>query len=105
MLDGIGTLALCITMVVMGYRFASVSPWGGMAGTLSIFHVVLARAILVPSTPGRTAAITALSFTAQAVAQALLPNSHAIAPDLANTWVRLPGKARTFGATFTYRFD
>jgi serine/threonine-protein kinase len=91
LLDGIGTLALNMTMVVMGYRFAQVSPWGGMAGTISVFHVVLARAIIVPSTPGRTAIITALSFLAQAVSQAMLPPAHAIASDLVAPWVRLVG--------------
>jgi serine/threonine-protein kinase len=93
--DGVGTLALCVTMVVMGYRFATVNPWGVVAGMLSIFHIVLARAVIVPSTPARTAIITGLAFAAQVVALALLEPAQAAPAELSNLWIRLVGPAFT----------
>jgi serine/threonine-protein kinase len=75
-LDVVGSLALCACMVLMGHGYAAHSSWGVMAGTLSIFHVVMARAILVPSTPKRTFLVTALAFGALVASHAL------IVPDL-----------------------
>ena len=96
LLDGVGAVALNITMVVMGYRYASHTAWGATAGLLSVFHVTLARAILVPSTPRRTLVITALAFSAQAVSQALLgPPPGATGGD--NPWLRLIGPLFTGG--------
>jgi serine/threonine-protein kinase len=89
--DGVGALGLSLTMVVMGYRFAQVNPWGVMAGLLSVFHVVMARAVIVPSTPSRTAIVTALSFAALIISVAMLDPSHAVAPGLTNPWLRLVG--------------
>jgi serine/threonine-protein kinase len=89
--DGVGALALSITMVVMGYRFAQVNPFGVIAGMLSVFHVVLARAIIVPSTPSRTAIVTALSFVALTISIAMLEPGHPGAPDVAAPWLRLIG--------------
>lgn len=79
MLDVLGTLGLCLCMIAMGYRYAiQLGPtgghtnWGVFAGLLSVFHVVLARAILVPSSPLRTLVICVLAFTTLLVSHGLL---------------------------------
>jgi hypothetical protein len=68
-LDGTGTLAVVVAVVIMGHRYASWTAWGAVAGLLSVLHVTLARAIIVPSSARRTFVITALAFLAQAVSQ------------------------------------
>lgn len=79
MLDVLGTLGLCLCMISMGYRFAiQLGPvgvhanWGVFAGLLSVFHVVLARAILVPSSPLRTLVICVLAFAALLVSHGMI---------------------------------
>jgi hypothetical protein len=52
-LDTLGTLGICVSMAVMGHRSAAQQPWGAFAGIFAVFHVTMARAIIVPSTaPG-----------------------------------------------------
>jgi serine/threonine-protein kinase len=72
-LDGLGTVGVCVCVVVMGHRFAHLAgTWGNFPGTISVFHVVLARAVIVPSSPRRTLVITALSFASLVVSEQLL---------------------------------
>ncbi|HTV22392.1 MAG TPA: serine/threonine-protein kinase, partial [Polyangiaceae bacterium] len=73
LLDTLGTLGICVAMVVMGHRYAAQQQWGLFAGIFAVFHVTMARAIIVPSTPGRTLVVTALSFAGLVVSQSLLP--------------------------------
>ncbi|HEX4354600.1 MAG TPA: serine/threonine-protein kinase, partial [Polyangiales bacterium] len=61
-LDGIGTFLLCLCLVLMAYRMGRTHVWGFFAGTLGVFHVTTARAIMVPSTPRRTLIISLASF-------------------------------------------
>jgi hypothetical protein len=61
-LDAVGTLAICYFVVTMGQRLIAAAPWGFFAETVAVFHVTTARAIIVPSTPRRTLAITALAY-------------------------------------------
>jgi serine/threonine-protein kinase len=72
LLDALGTLGLTLCLVVMGYRYSQLHQFGHFAGTISVFHVVMARAILVPSSPWRTLVVTGLSFAFLVVSQALL---------------------------------
>jgi serine/threonine-protein kinase len=59
----------------MGHRFANFTAWVNFPGTISLFHVVLARAVIVPSSPRRTFVITALSFASLVVSEQLLAAS------------------------------
>jgi serine/threonine-protein kinase len=56
----------------MGHRFAHFTAWGNFAGTISVLYVVLARAVIVPSSPGRTLLVTALSFAGLVVSEQIL---------------------------------
>ena len=73
LLDTLGTLALCVAMVVMGHRYAAQLQWGVFTGIFAVFHVTMARAIIVPSTPKRTLVVTALSFGGLVLSLSLLP--------------------------------
>jgi eukaryotic-like serine/threonine-protein kinase len=72
LLDAAGTLGLSLSLVAMGHRYSELAPWGFFAGLISVFHVVVSRAVLVPSTPVRTLAITGLSFAGLVASHALL---------------------------------
>jgi len=72
LLDSLGTLGLTLCLVVMGYRYSQLHQFGHFAGTISVFHVVMARAILVPSSPWRTLVVRGLSFAFLVVSQVLL---------------------------------
>jgi eukaryotic-like serine/threonine-protein kinase len=80
LLDAAGTLGMSVSLVAMGHRYSELAPWGIFAGLISVFHVVVARAVLVPSTPVRTFAITSLSFAGLVASQAWL-----LAPDAAGS--------------------
>ena len=80
LLDAAGTLGMSLSLVAMGHRYSELAPWGFFAGLLSVFHVVISRAVLVPSTPARTLVITGLSFAGLVVSQAVL-----FAPDAAGS--------------------
>jgi eukaryotic-like serine/threonine-protein kinase len=72
-LDTVGTLGMCVCLAVMGHRYAAEQPWGAFAGIFAVFHVTMARAIIVPSTAARTAAVTGLSFLGLVISQRLMP--------------------------------
>jgi serine/threonine-protein kinase len=71
-LDCVGTISLCVLLVLMGYYLSPVQPWGFFAGTLAVFHTITARAVIVPSTPRRTALITAACFAGLVISANLL---------------------------------
>jgi serine/threonine protein kinase len=73
MLDTLGTLGICVALVIMGHRYGEQQQWGMFAGIFAVFHVTMARAIIVPSTPARTLVVTALSFAGLVLSQALMP--------------------------------
>ncbi|HEY8946930.1 MAG TPA: serine/threonine-protein kinase, partial [Polyangiaceae bacterium] len=83
-MDGLGTLSICVCLVLMGYHISLVNPWGLFASTLSVFHVTMARAIIVPSTPMRTLMITALSFAGLVLSHRFAP----VPPELAVTGIK-----------------
>src|SRR5260221_5499126 len=89
-LDFGGTLGMCICLVLMGHRYAK-PPLGNFAGTLSVFHVVLARAVIVPSTPSRTLILTALSFAVLFVSQQIAFVVVPSVPMLSSRWVAMLG--------------
>jgi serine/threonine-protein kinase len=97
LLDGGGTLALNVCMVVMGHRYAQQNPWADMAGLLSVFHVVLARAVIVPSSARRTLLITALSFTAVLLSQLFTPLRPGIPAGVDVSLLRILGPLFTGG--------
>ena len=103
-LDVTGTLGLGVCLVVMGHHYSQLfplSPSGNFAGILSVFHVVLARAIVVPSTPRRTLLVTALCFASLVVSQQLLFRSLATVPPYGSSpWSILIGSL-TWSATGT----
>jgi eukaryotic-like serine/threonine-protein kinase len=106
-LDALGTIGLSVCLVVMGHRFAQLfgapSPSGNFAGILSVFHVVLTRAVLVPSTPRRTLSVTAACFLGLVVSQQLLFFQFAPAsPFLRSPWLVLVS-SMTWSATGTAR--
>ncbi|MET0388844.1 MAG: serine/threonine-protein kinase [Polyangiales bacterium] len=72
-LDAVGTLGVCASMAVMAGQSEPPQPWGFFAGTLSVFHTVAARAVVIPSTPRRTLVVSALSFLFLAVSAQLMP--------------------------------
>jgi hypothetical protein len=72
MLDTLGTLGICVSLAVMGYRYAAQQPWGAFAGIFAVFHVTIARAIIVPSTARRTLVVTALSFAGLVFSQSMM---------------------------------
>jgi len=76
-LDTLGTLGICVAMVVMGHRYGSHQPWGAFAGIFAVFHVTMARAIIVPSTPRRTLVVTGLSFAGLVLSLSLMPSNSA----------------------------
>ncbi|HKQ72041.1 MAG TPA: serine/threonine-protein kinase [Polyangiaceae bacterium] len=90
-LDSLGTLGTCICLVVMGHQYALTRPWGVFAGTLAVFHVVMARAIIIPSTPKRTLGITAFSFFGLVVSTRLLPPQPGMPSGELMRWVALLG--------------
>ncbi len=73
-LDTVGTLGICVCLAVMGHRYAADQSWGAFAGIFAVFHVTMARAIIVPSTAARTAAVTGLSFLGLVISQRLMPS-------------------------------
>ena len=103
-LDVTGTLGLGVCLVVMGHHYSQLfplSPSGNFAGILSVFHVVLTRAIVVPSTPRRTLLVTALCFASLVVSQQLLFRSLATVPPYGSSpWSILIGSL-TWSATGT----
>ncbi len=99
-LDGVGTLAVCTSLVLMGHRYAEHASWGYFAGMLSVFHVVLARAIIVPSTPWRTAIITSLAFAGLVLSAVVLIATGVTRAETGSAWFTLIGPITT-GATGT----
>jgi len=79
-LDTVGTLGMCVSLAIMGHRYGEQQPWGAFAGIFAVFHVTMARAIIVPSTPLRTLLITGESFVGLLISQLLLPRSPAMDP-------------------------
>jgi eukaryotic-like serine/threonine-protein kinase len=73
-LDTVGTLGICVSLVVMGHRYGAQQSWGAFAGIFAVFHVTMARAIIVPSTPALTLVVTALSFGGLVISQLFLPH-------------------------------
>jgi eukaryotic-like serine/threonine-protein kinase len=51
-LDWGATLAACVCFTLMGH--SGMPPWGPFTSLLGVGHVILARAVIVPSTPRRT---------------------------------------------------
>jgi serine/threonine-protein kinase len=74
MLDTLGTLGICVALVVMGHRYGQHQQWGSFAGIFAVFHVTMARAIIVPSTPVRTLVVTSLAFAGLVASQTLMPS-------------------------------
>jgi serine/threonine-protein kinase len=74
-LDAFGTIAICICVVVMGQRLIATEPWGFFAGTIAVFHVTTARAIIVPSTPRRTLLITGSCYLPLVLAAQFFPDA------------------------------
>jgi eukaryotic-like serine/threonine-protein kinase len=89
MLDTLGTLGICVSMAVMGYRYAAQQPWGAFAGIFAVFHVTMARAIIVPSTARRTLVVTALSFAGLVLSQSLMRGSTPLDTVGAPAWVAI----------------
>jgi hypothetical protein len=99
LLDGAASISLCVAVVLMGHQLAARQPWGFFAGTLAVFHITLARAILVPSTPRRTLVITACGFAPLVyVAQSLPSTAGALEPSV--RWAAVIGPL-TWSATGT----
>jgi eukaryotic-like serine/threonine-protein kinase len=71
--DVAGTLGICVAFVFMGHH--SLQPYGFYTGMLSVTHVSITRAMVVPSIPGRTLLLAVLSFAGFAVSRTLLPMS------------------------------
>jgi serine/threonine-protein kinase len=90
-LDAAGSIGICATLVVMGHQYALTKPWGVFAGTLAVFHVVMARAIIVPSTPRNTLVITALGFLGLVVSQRILPPQPGLPTGELMRWLALLG--------------
>jgi serine/threonine protein kinase len=69
--DALGTLSICVAFVVMGHY--SIQPYGYYTGMLSVTHVSITRAMIVPSLPRRTLYLAMASFVGFLVMRATLP--------------------------------
>jgi serine/threonine-protein kinase len=98
LLDTLGTLGICVSLAVMGHRYAASQPWGAFAGIFAVFHVTMARAVIVPSTSRRTLVVTGLCFAGLVVSQRLLPPLMPLSPGL--RWLSLI-PSMTWSATVT----
>jgi hypothetical protein len=72
-LDAAGTLGICVSFVLMGHQ--SLQPYGFYTSVLSVAHVSITRAMVVPSVPGRTLLLAALGSAGLIVSRALSPLS------------------------------
>jgi serine/threonine-protein kinase len=88
--DVAGTLGICIAYVFMGHH--ALQPYGFYTGLLSVTHVSITRAMVVPSIPGRTLLLAVLSFAGFVVSRAVLPLSSEL-PQLAGPGGRGIGEA------------
>jgi hypothetical protein len=88
MLDTFGTLGISVALVIMGHRYGEQEQWGIFAGTFAVFHVTMARAIIVPSSPARTFVVTALSFAGLVLSLSLMP-PHPSALSAAPRWIAI----------------
>ncbi len=100
MLDTLGTLGLCVSLTVMGHRYGEHQQWGVFAGIFAVFHVTMARAIIVPSTARRTSIVTGLSFTGLIVSQVLMPGFATTVTAAAPRWLTVV-PSMTWSATVT----
>jgi eukaryotic-like serine/threonine-protein kinase len=72
-IDIAGTLGICVSFVAMGHH--SLQPYGFYTGLLSVTHVSITRAMIVPSVPLRTLLLGILSFGGFILSRATLPLS------------------------------
>jgi eukaryotic-like serine/threonine-protein kinase len=90
-LDALGAIGVSACLVAMGHQIALAKPWGTFASTLAVFHVTMARAIIVPSTARHTLSTTALCFFGLVVSQRLLPAQPGLPSSEAMRWLALIG--------------
>ena len=69
LLPALDTLGMCVSLAIMGHRYGEEQPWGAFAGIFAVFHVTMARAIIVPSSALRTLLITGESFVGLLISQ------------------------------------
>jgi hypothetical protein len=86
-LDTLGTLGICVCLAIMGHRYGAHQQWGSFAGIFAVFHVTMARAIIVPSSARRTLYVTGLSFTGLIVSQLLMPGFATTVASSAPRWL------------------
>jgi len=72
-IDVLATLGICLSFVGMAHY--SVQPYGFYTGLLSVTHVSITRAMVVPSVPARTLLLGLMSFGGFVVSRAVLPLS------------------------------
>jgi eukaryotic-like serine/threonine-protein kinase len=89
LLDTLGTLGICVALAVMGHRFGEEHEWGAFAGIFAVFHVTMARAIIVPSSARRTLIVTGLSFAGLVASQILMPGSSTTVSADAPHWLAI----------------
>jgi serine/threonine-protein kinase len=97
-LDALGTLAICYLVIAMGQRLIEPHPWGFFVAAVGVFQVTTARAIIVPSTPRRTFAITALAYAPLMLVAQLVPSAGGASLEM--RWESLLGPL-AWSATFT----
>src|SRR6185503_6871294 len=90
-LDAVGAVGVSVGLIAMGHQIALAKPWGAFASTLAVFHVTMARAIIIPSTPRHTLVTTALCFFGLVVSQRLLPPQPGLPTREAMRWLALIG--------------
>jgi serine/threonine protein kinase len=90
-LDAVGAVGVSACLIAMGHQIALTKPWGVFASTLAVFHVTMARAIIIPSTPRHTLVTTALCFFGLVVSQRLLPPQPGLPSSELMRWLALIG--------------
>ncbi len=85
MVDGFGTLGMCVSFAGMGY-FA-IQPYGYYTAMLAVMYVSITRSMIVPSEPRRTFALGVASFAGLLVLRAIVP--------LTADTIRIGGRTRT----------
>jgi serine/threonine protein kinase len=100
LLDTLGTLGICVSLAVMGHRYGAQQQWGNFAGIFAVFHVTMARAIIVPSTARRTLIVTGLCFAGLVISQVLMPGFSTTVESGAPRWI-IVIPSMTWSATVT----
>ena len=70
-IDIAGTLGIAVAFVLMGHH--SLQPYGFYTGLLSVTHVSISRAMIIPSVPSRTLLLGVLGFVGFVISRATLP--------------------------------